>query len=645
MRQAVYHKPEGECAAFALEWNENGQIAALRSPEDVFEMNWTRGAKAWGSIRSSYELETEVFRSWTRDGTLIETYVFRNPTEFDIFTMGTELGIYTPFPDYYADADTCMKQCCNTHIWCGKGSSYIMALRMGGRAPHLGMVLREGELKGYSVERMASTNGRLEELSNHRGDFILHPENMHLRPGESCTLSWELFWFRDKEDFRERLLKTPGFLLPEADSYILTGDPHISFSVPAGEKEEQELCVFCKGEEIPVAFDGSRARIVHEAEGCGEYTFEIRSKENTARASFRVMPGLMDMAERRCRFIAENQQYQNEKSCLNGAYLLYDTEEKQVYYEHLNDHNGGRERVGMGILMAHYLKLCPDAALEKSLDAYVAYVLRELFDTETGEVFNDAPRCRDYIRLYNYPWMSRFFLELYNLKKEARFLEYYMKSVRFFYKEGGAHFYAIGMPMYESVTVFRNLGREQEAEELLELYRKQGEFILACGRNYPPHEVNYEQSIVAPAAIYMCELYKLTKEERYKEEGLEQLKVLDMFQGFQPDYHMNEVAIRHWDGFWFGKRRCLGDTFPHYWSALSGYAYSQSEELDESGYFKEKADKTLKGVLSLFHEDGSASCAMVYPMSVNGVRAEFYDAWANDQDWGLYFALKYGETI
>lgn len=643
MRQAVYHKPEGNSPAFELEWTENGQIASLKSPKDVFRMNWTRGSKDWGTIRSDYELETEVFRSFTEENTLIETYVFRNPTDFDIFTMGTGLGIYTPFPDYYADSDTCIRECCNTHIWCGKGSSYIMALRMGGKAPHLGMVLREGSLQGYSVERMASTNGRLEELSNHRGDFILHPENLHLRPGESYTISWEFFWYQDKEDFRKKLLQTPGFILPEADSYILTGKKKISFSIHTGEKEK-ELSVRCNGKEIPCQTTEDGGKVTYEADSCGEYTYEIRKGEKTARTSFRVLPGLWEMAEKRCHFIAENQQCHDEKSYLNGAYLLYDTEEKQIYYEHLNDHNGGRERVGMGILMAHYLQKHPDAELEKSLDKYVRYVLRELFDEATGEVFNDAPRCRDYIRLYNYPWVSRFFLELYHLKKEERFLDNYVKSVKYFYHEGGDHFYAIGMPMYESVMTFREAGRTEEAEELLALYKKQGDFILSCGRNYPPHEVNYEQSIVAPAAIYMCELYNLTGEEKYKDEGLEQLKVLDMFQGFQPDYHMNEVAIRHWDGFWFGKRRCLGDTFPHYWSALSGYAYSQSERLDESGYFKGKADKTLKGVLSLFHEDGSASCAMVYPMSVNGVRAGFYDAWANDQDWGLYFALKYGKT-
>ena len=49
-----------------------------------------------------------------------------------------------------------------------------------------------------------------------------------------------------------------------------------------------------------------------------------------------------------------------------------------------------------------------------------------------------------------------------------------------------------------------------------------------------------------------------------------QLDVLELFNGIEPSYHLREVAIRHWDGYWFGKRKLYGDTFPHYWSALTG---------------------------------------------------------------------------
>ncbi len=90
---------------------------------------------------------------------------------------------------------------------------------------------------------------------------------------------------------------------------------------------------------------------------------------------------------------------------------------------------------------------------------------------------------------------------------------------------------------------------------------------------YPASKVNYEQSIVAPAADILLSVYALTKEERYLTAAERQIQILELFNGMQPDYHLYEVAIRHWDGYWFGKRRYFGDTFPHYWSALTGNVF------------------------------------------------------------------------
>lgn len=636
---------------FQIETDENGYLLSLQNPSDSYHMNWVRGSHRWGTAAGDSDLSVSVARSFTEQGTMLESYCFQNNTPFDICTMGTKLGIYTPFPDYYTDASECMAHCCNTHLWCQGSSSYIMALRMGGEAPHLGLVLRKGSLQGYSVERISSYGGREEELSNHRGDFILHPENLWLSPGESYTLEWELFWFQEKEDFRAYLKNKSDFVTIEAERFVLFSGEELCFQVSLGAagKGEKKLVVRRDDRVIPYSFDtdsNKEYNSVHTVtvrempEKTGEYTYELFWKGKQSQANFLVLPKLEELASKRCHFIAEHQQCRQEHSCLNGAYLIYDNEEKCLYYHHRNDHNGGRERVGMGVLMALYLQSHRDARLEQSLDRYVDYVLRELFDEDTGEVFNDAPRCNDYIRLYNYPGMARLFLELYHLKRDERFLNRYMRCMEYYMKEGGDRYYAIGIPMAESITVFRKAGREKEAEKLLGFYRKQADYMLECGRNYPPHEVDYEQSIVAPAAIYLGELYRMTGEEKYRNGALDQFLVLELFQGFQPDYHMNEVAIRHWDGYWFGKRRCLGDTFPHYWSALSGCAYCNGELLTGEPAYKEKAEKTLRGVLSLFREDGSASCAMVYPMSVNGKAAHFYDPWANDQDWGLYYYLK-----
>ena len=120
--------------------------------------------------------------------------------------------------------------------------------------------------------------------------------------------------------------------------------------------------------------------------------------------------------------------------------------------------------------------------------------------------------------------------------------------------------------------------------------------------------------------------------------------MLDLFNGMQPDYRLYEAAIRHWDGYWFGKRRNYGDTFPHYWSVLTGNVFELYGTLTGNTDFLNRAEDSRRAILPAFFTDGRASCAYVFPYSINGQRGEFYDPYANDQDWGLYFYLKSGEA-
>lgn len=650
MKEVTYQIPEGEAPQeFLLEWGSAGELLSCRHAQDPDQMNWFYGKNHWGTVRSELELSVQVVRSFTENGRLREEYRFRNDTDYDIYTYGTKLGICLPFADYYTDAATCMKHCCHTHLWCGGTESYVCALKMGKSSYNLGLILKEGDLRGYSVER------DLEQSSNERGMFIVHPNPMTLRPGETAVIAWELFWFADKEAFRKLLEAEPGRISIQAANYVTMGKEPIRFRVQANGLEGETLRLYRDGEEIRCSWENGCAQVEDLPEKPGEHCYEVRMGEKRARAVFYQSEEAGALAAKRCRFLADRQQCEDTKSRLYGAYLIYDTEEQRQYYSHWHDHNGGRERVGMGVLLA--LALQRDgweeetrARLRQSLEQYVSYVLRELFAEETGEVFNEAGRNRELKRPYNDPWVAVLFLELFALTGEKVHLERMIRCVRAYYREGGARFYAIGMPMLESVRVLRKEGMESEAAELLALYREHGEVIAGNGTSYPAHEVKYEQSIVAPAAIYLCELYLLTGEERWREAALQQLEVLDLFQGEQPDHHLNQVAIRHWDGYWFGKRQCYGDTFPHYWSALSGIACRRAAEIaagqnpkdQEMAVYGRKAEQTLRGVLSLFGPDGSASCAMVYPMQINGIPGGYYDPWANDQDWGLYFYLKYG---
>ncbi len=159
------------------------------------------------------------------------------------------------------------------------------------------------------------------------------------------------------------------------------------------------------------------------------------------------------------------------------------------------------------------------------------------------------------------------------------------------------------------------------------------------GINYPPSEVNYEQSIVAPAANILLQAYKIFGNEKYLKAVEKQMEILSLFNGRQPDYYLFETAIRHWDGYWFGKRRMLGDTFPHYWSVLTGQVYKTYAKILKDTEIDEKGEASIRGCLNLFDEEGFGSCAMVYPKTINGKQAEYYDPWANDQDWALYYIL------
>ncbi|MGN0149711.1 MAG: six-hairpin glycosidase [Clostridia bacterium] len=601
---------------------------------DKYNMNWVEGVVEWGSVKLPKGISAEV-RSERCGDIITEEYVFTNTSNNDIFTSLTDISIYTPFNDDYKDSQTCMTSRCHTHIWCGDDISYVMALRMNGEAPHLGLVLTEGSIGGYSIERDS------DKRSNDRGDFILHPSPVSLAPNESFTIKWKLFAHNGKDDFYNKLIELcPKYIDVKAENYIVFIKEKIHIEIePVFNFNKGDVKITLNNSEVNFNTNGRKITIDHIPDRVGEYSYSINVNGIKTHCNILVQPELDVLAYKRCRFIAEKQQYHNPDSQLDGAYLIYDNEEKHMYYHSQNDYNGGRERVCMGILLAKYLQKHEDKMLEESLKKYIKYTQRELFDAETGEVFNDYQRNNSYKRLYNYPWISVFNLELYSLYNDEKYLINAYKILRSFYAQGGAHFYAIEIPIERIIKELHSM--PEYKNELMKCFEMHCDFVIKTGTNYPAHEVNYEQSIVAPATNILLQMYKITKEEKYLNCAKKQLDVLELFNGLQPDYHMYEVAIRHWDGYWFGKKRLYGDTYPHYWSALTANAYKDFGEITNNPKYFEKAEASYRGVMSMFNPDGSASCAYVYPVSVNGVKGGYYDAYANDQDWGLYFMMRY----
>jgi hypothetical protein len=219
-------------------------------------------------------------------------------------------------------------------------------------------------------------------------------------------------------------------------------------------------------------------------------------------------------------------------------------------------------------------------------------------------------------------------------------LQYVYGTLRAMYRQFGYNFYAIDIPIELSQKLLHENSMTVQADTLLADFKTMGDTFVQNSTNYPSHEVNYEQSIVAPSIITLLQLYRVTGEKRYLESAELQLTLLEAFEGQQPSYHLNDIAIRHWDGYWFGKRESWGDTFPHYWSTLDAVAFHLYAQITRKKEYEERAKNNLRNNLCLFTEDGRGSCAYIYPYKVNGQRAQFYDPYANDQDWALYFYLQ-----
>ena len=576
---------------------------------DKYQMNWIEGATEWGTVKTQPHISVQVCCTEEKD-IITERYRFTNTSDKPFFLSLTDIGIYTPFNDDYCGSDICIKMRCHTHIYCGGEMSYVMALRMGGEGPHLGMILTKGSLAGYSVERDVS------RISNDRGDFIMHPTPQVLNPREAFEIEWKLFWHNGKEDFYRKLSQIHSrYVDVQADKYVIF-----------------------EGEDIKICVDGEE-KLHQEFVEQGVHTFSFKKNGANAKCVVNVLPPFKELLKKRVRYIAEKQQLHKKNCPLDGAYLIYDTKEEHIYYRAENDYNGGRERVGMGVLMAAYLQRFYDETLMDSLKQYLVYVERELYDDENSLVTNDYGYDNHYQRLYNYPWMSLLFIEVYKLINDRNYLYKAYKVMKSFYEQGGAHFYAIAIPLEKLMKNLLAENMHLEYKELFHHFRMHCETLIKNDILYPAHEVNYEQSIVAPAANLLLEMYLLTGKEKYKEAGKRQLDILELFNARQPHYLQYEVAIRHWDGYWFGKKRQYGDTYPHYWSALTGNAYRLWHRISNDDKYHKMSEDSLRGVLSLFFPDGGASCAYIFPVTINGEVGQRFDDYANDQDWGMYFYL------
>ena len=645
----------------------NGTVKSIVVVQDEAQMNWCLENSFWGALhcesdlispwrrRDNYLLplvsfnETEnasesvyeddilrvsVTRSFADNGNFCERYVLKNLREDELFLEHGAFGIEFPLNDVYTYADDCMVNHCNAHIWCGQEVTYVNAMKMGKSDINLGIVLTKGSIKSYSV-----TGCR----SNHRGTFVLNNDHIELLPGEEYVISFEAFIHKGKDDFEEKRSLFDNYVGVFSKNFTVFENENIEFEVKTS---LDGISVECDGEAVDCSKSKNGFFVKFAPKRLGEHRFDITANGVKTYAEFFVAEEFENLVKKRIDFIIKNQQYSREGSALDGAFLIYDNKEKHCVFNSVwRDHNACRERTGMALLIAKYLQTHNDEGVKAALLKYLDFALREFVDTENGEVFDGVRKNAKYKRLYNAPWMISLFVEVYYAINDRRYLEYAVKLIRHYYSNGGYKFYPNGHSMGKTVMALKKAELYAEADEVLSMFCKHVDNIVANGLSYPKHEVNFEQTIVSPATTFTSNLAYVTGEKKYADSAKEHITVLERFSGRQPSFHLYEIPIRYWDDFWFGKSAEFGDVFPHYWSCLTARSFAEYYKAVGSELHKVFAKQCVRNCLCLFNEKGEGSCAYVYPFKVNGNKGAFYDEWANDQDFALYFYMCIADTL
>lgn len=574
-------------------------------------------------------LELEVTR--TGGDRMVERFEFRNTAQTAVEITG--LGIQTPFADLYEDSSSAIRRSVNAHVFTGGSWAWVLAQPMSGEGRSLGVIVRDGALWGYSIESRNQVT-----FSNARGHVVLHVTDRARSPhafggqptitlaaGESYVLSWEIGWFDDLEAFiaETRPPATFSQLAARTDSPI-----HVT----------TEGDVVCASPNVNVrTMPGG---VVLTCSTPGTYSIEIGG---SARTEVEFHRSVQDTAVARINYILAHQRARERAGDLAYAFVPVDTATGLTQTTNgWLDWSDGAERIGMAVLMQRALTrgwvgLEADAAL----DGWAGFARAHLIDA-AGASRRGSQLTGAEPRLYDAPWLSWFFVERYRFTGDPEELEVAVHVLGRALELGIARFLAIELSG-ACIAVAEELdlaGRGAEARDLREQLVAGARHFLELGDCLPAHEVAYEQSMVAPLVELLVQAYRITGEAEFLHAAEERLAWLLAFGGPQPHARLNGVAIRHWDGYWFGMRRQWGDVFPHYWSTLTAAVLARLPAELRTPERDALALTILRANMSNYFADGSATCAFILPTAVDGAPAHAPDTLANDQDWHLAIWLE-----
>ncbi len=565
-----------------------------------------------------------------------ERYALRN-TGPEPVTV-TSWGICTPWRDVYVSAADALARAVHAHVWAGGAASYALAEPMDGAGPLLGLRLTEGELWAYSVE----SREPLMTGSNARGHLLLHATDaartphafggqpgLEIAPGGELVLAWEVGWYATRAAFRQAhpLPVELHDTVAEAGRPLAfrARDHRVVLRAPAG-----------------VAVRDGELRSDRE----GETYVELEDSGRRSHVAVSWHAPLEEVVRRRVRFLLDHQRASHRTGPGAGALLPFDVEQGlTVLASGWADFSDARERLGMGLLLGEALRRgCVDDAVEAeaALAAYRRFVA-ECVLTPDHQLREDSHRRDASPRLYDVPWLVLLFA--------ADDPDLALRVLRGYYRRGGERFLAIGAGIAARTLAaeLRDRGRDEDAGEVTGLLSDHARRSVEAGGELPAHEVNYEQSMVAPLLEILSAARELSRDERLDDAIATRLPWLLAFGGPQPHVRLRDIAIRHWDGYWFGREQLWGDTFPHHWSALTANvllmlppAVGEALARERGESAEALAERIYAANLIDFAPDGTATAAFVMPSCVSGRAAHRADPLANDQDWALYWPLALG---
>jgi hypothetical protein len=442
---------------------------------------------------------------------------------------------------------------------------------------------------------------------------------LDLAPGEEYVLAWEVAWYDDLADLAAAARPPAEF---SAFSATVGAPIAIATALPVQAAEGVQVTATAGGAVVTAATPGT-------------YWVQVGGD---ARTEVLFHDTVRDAVSKRAAYVLAHQRSTERPGLLANALVPVDTVTRLTQTTNgWSDWTDGSERIGVALMLQHGLgRGWVDPAVDDALDGWAAFARRHLIDASAAPRRGSQDQHTG-IRLYDSPWLAQFFLERFayhrrddDLALAARILE---RAVEL----GIGRFLTIGFSdvMRDAAAALDAAGHRARAAALRAALVASARYFAEAGAALPAHEVSYEQSIVAPLLNLLSEAYRVTGDEQFLDAVRERLPWLTAFGAPLPHARLYGVAIRHWDGFWFGQRRQWGDVFPHYWSATSAAVLLRLPDALRSPETDALAEAILRANMANYFADGAATCAFVMPTSVDGVAAHAADPLANDQDFHL----------